>query len=646
MDEKLEKVLPEVTKPSRYLGNEWNAVHKDHRQVEVKVALGFPDVYEVGMSHLGLHILYYEINRREDAVAERVFAPWTDMEELMRERDLPLYALESRRPVREFDIIGFTLQYEMSYTNILNMLDLAGVPLYSRERGPDDPLVIAGGPCTLSAEPLAPFMDLLVLGDGEEVIHEILDTYRQFRRQLRKTGMAVGRSDGVRRELLRVMASIDGVYVPSLYRVEYKLDGTIEGVFPVDPDVPARPRRRVVRDLDAVEGCPRPIVPYLDVVHDRAVVEVFRGCTRGCRFCQAGIIYRPVRERSPEKVKEIVARLVEETGHDEISLASLSTADYSAVEETIEDLVREYGERGIGISLPSLRVDTFSVGLAQQVQRVRKVGLTFAPEAGTQRLRDVINKGVTGEDLLEAAEAAFRAGWTRLKLYFMVGLPTETTEDIEGIARLAYRVLEVFDRVRSQARQGEKKSANRGQRGRNLRLTVSTSCFVPKAHTPFQWEAQLALEELRRRQKYLASLLRDRRVEYDWHDPDLSMIEAVFSRGDRRLAPVLERAWRLGCKFDGWSDHFHFDLWLQAFRETGVDPGFYALRERDLAEVLPWDHLEVGVTKDFLRREYARSRRGEPSRDCRFWQCTDCGVCPGLGVSLRLKSEQGFGCGR
>lgn len=615
--ERIDRILPRVSKPTRYVGREWNSIHKDRESVAITFALAFPDAYEVAMSHLGTKILYHEINRRDDSAAERVFAPWVDMEAEMRRDGIELFSLESWTPVRRFDILGFTLQYELTYTNILNMLDLAEIPLRSADRTTDDPLVIAGGPCAFNPEPLAAFLDAVVLGDGEEVVHEIIDAVKTWK----ASGSARRRED-----LLRSLAGVQGVYVPSLYDVDYHPNGAVRKVTPSQPGVPGFVRRRVVADLDSLDYPTDPIVPYMEVVHDRVMVEVFRGCTRGCRFCHAGIVYRPVRERSPEKVLELADKLIRSTGHNEISLVSLSTADYSGVGETLPELVRRHAEKGVGLSLPSLRVDAFSVGLAEEVQKVRKTGLTFAPEAGTQRLRNVINKGVTEEDLREACRAAFKAGWSAVKLYFMIGLPTETDEDLKGIADLAYGVLRAYEEAVGKAE------------ARKARLTVSVSNFVPKAHTPFQWEPQPEIDELRRRQKVLKDLIRDRRIEYNYHEAPVSFIEAVFSRGDRRLAKALEEAWRLGCRFDGWTEHFRFDFWLKALAETGTDTAFYAHRHRDHRELFPWEHLESGVTKEFLIEENERALSGQLMKDCRWDGCYDCGVCPSFGVAIDLKA--------
>ncbi|GAW93328.1 TIGR03960 family B12-binding radical SAM protein [Calderihabitans maritimus] len=611
-----EKILPKVEKPTRYLGTEWNAVHKPWDDVAVKMAFAFPDVYEVGMSHLGLRILYGLVNEQKDMLMERVFAPWVDMEEMLRQYNLPLFTLESYRPLSEFDVVGFTLQYEMSYTNVLNMLNLAGIPLRSIDRTSKHPLIIAGGPCALNPEPLADFIDIFLLGESEELLLEVLAVIKKNK----KNGLRADR-DRVMEEVVK----IPGVYVPAFYDVTYQ-EGKFKKIEPNRPGVPKRIKKRVVADLDKAYFPTNPIVPFMEIVHDRIMLEVLRGCTRGCRFCQAGIIYRPVRERSPQTLLKQAEELVRKTGHDEISLTSLSTTDYSCIEPLINRLVNIYGEQGVGISLPSLRADAFSVGLAEEIQRVRKTGLTFAPEAGTQRLRDVINKGVTEEALLEAAQAAFSAGWTSIKLYFMIGLPTETEKDLEGIAELARKVVEL----------GQKTLKEQGVRKR-VKVTVSVSSFVPKPHTPLQWEPQDEIEVLKKKQSYLKSLLRDRHITYNWHAAEVSFLEAVFAKGDRQLGKVLEAAWRKGCKFDSWTEHFRFQSWLDAFKECNVDPGFYAHRKIKYDEVLPWDHIDVGVTKKYLIREHQKALRGEITGDCRFVNCPGCGICSRFGVAVVQK---------
>ena len=603
-------ILGRVSKPARYTGQEWNSIKKDHSQVDVTFALAFPDVYDVGMSHLGLKILYHILNSRPDCAAERVFAPWVDMEEEMRAASIPLHTLESFRPVKEFDVIGFTLQYELSYTNILNMLDLAGVPLTTAQRTDEHPFVIAGGPCGFNIEPIADFIDFLSLGESEEAIEEIAECLACWKR--------AGKPGG-RLGLLAQMAQMEGVYVPSFYDVAYHEDGTIQAVTPNRLDAKAVIIKRIVKDLETIDYPTKPIVPYLDTVHDRAVIELFRGCTRGCRFCQAGMLYRPVRERKPETLLKIAQELIDNTGYSEISLSSLSSADYSCLHELVRSLIVQFKEQGVSVSLPSLRIDSFSVELAQEVQAVRKSGLTFAPEAGSQRLRDVINKGVTEKNLEDAVTAAFQAGWSSVKLYFMIGLPSETDEDVKGIADLAYKVLDLYKQVK-------------GRRG--AKVTVSISSFVPKTHTAFQWFGQDTVAEIERKQQYLRSHLRDRSITYNYHDGRTSFLEGVFARGDRRLAQVIIHAWQNGAKYDGWSEHFRYDVWMRAFAATGLDPAFYANRERSEDELLSWDHLDAAVHKSFFLSEYQRALAQEYTVDCRRDECSVCGVCPELTAEV------------
>jgi len=614
------EILPKVTKPLRYVGNEYNVIKKDWTSVKLRSLFAFPDIYEVGMSHLGLRILYHLVNEQPEYLMERVFAPWPDMEEALRKRNIPLFGLESYHPMCEYDCIGFTLQYEMSYTNILNMLDIGQIPLKSADRGDDFPLVIAGGPCASNPEPLADYIDLFVLGEGEEVILEI------FRSMAAHRGKRGGRQD--KPALIQELASIEGIYVPAFYEPVYDERNRLKKIVPKEKAVTPRVSKRVLRDFDKAYFPTEPIVPYMEVIHDRIMLEVQRGCSRGCRFCQAGMIYRPVRERSPEVLLEQADRLAFETGYNEISLTSLSTSDYSCVEPLIKELLERYSKQKIGISLPSLRVDSFSVNLAAEIQRVRKTGLTFAPEAGTQRLRDVINKGVTEENLIEVASVAFEAGWNQIKLYFMMGLPTETMEDLDGIADLAYKVLRKGSEI--QKRQG---------RSKQLKITVSVASFVPKAHTPFQWEAQDTRELLRTKQQYLKDKIRDRRIVYNYHESEVSFLEAVFAKGGRELGQVLHAAWQRGCKFDGWSEHFLYTAWIQAFADVGIDPAAIANQAGSFEDVLPWEHIDFGISKEYLWQERQRAYEAAKTGDCRFGACSACGVCQGLDVETVLILE-------
>ena len=603
LSDRIEKLLMNVTKPVRYMGGEYGAVMKDASRVDVRYAFLFPDTYEVGMSHLGMKILYHAINAREDAWCERVFSPWVDMAELMRENDIPLFSLESRTPVRDFDLLGITLQYEMSFTNILEALDLAGIPL-RREDRKDGPFVIVGGPCAFNPEPLEPFVDLVALGDGEEETMQTIDVYKRWK----ATGLP-------REDYLRMCAEIPGIYVPSLYDVSYNGDGTVRTITPKPgSQAPAVVKKAMVKDLNTAVYPERLIVPYGEIVHNRIMLEIFRGCTRGCRFCQAGMIYRPIRERGIDRLMELADKLVSSTGYDEISLMSLSSGDYSCLPELAHQMVERFAARRVKISLPSQRIDNVLTDTLKETQKVRKTALTLAPEAGTQRLRDVINKGVTEADLIRSVTDAFDQGWSAVKLYFMLGLPTETDEDVLGIADLAEKVRMCYFSIPKE------------RRAPGLRITVSASVFVPKNDTPFQWAGQLEYDEVVRRQQLLRQALsRIKGVDFKYHAPDISFIEAVFARGDRRLGEALERAWRLGCRFDGWSDQFRYDLWLRSFEETSIDPNFYATRERAVDEVFPWDHLDCGVTKQYLLREWEKARKGECTPDCRKG-CTGCGM--------------------
>ncbi|WP_298026629.1 TIGR03960 family B12-binding radical SAM protein [uncultured Dialister sp.] len=600
--------LMHIQKPARYIGGEWNSVVKDHDSVDVKVALAFPDVYEVAMSHLGLKIIYSVLNARDDTLAERVYAPWVDMEALMREKHIPLYTLESKCPVRDFDVLGFTMPFEMCYTNILNMLDLAGIPLLAKDRGEDDPIVVSGGPCVYNAEPVADFFDVFFIGESEEAIGEMAELVKNWKKE--------GKPGG-RKKIIRRMATIKGCYVPSLYQVNYYENGIFRSIAPTDEVAQFPVEKRIIPDFDKVKVDDKPILPHIEIVHDRAVLEMFRGCSRGCRFCQAGMIYRPVREKSEEKLQEIADTLIRNTGYNEISLMSLSSADYSCLPELVDHLLETFKNRRVSVSLPSLRVDSFSIDIAKKIQQVRKSGLTLAPEAGTQRLRDVINKGVTEEDIMGACSNAFKNGWSKVKLYFMMGLPTETDEDLKGIADLAMRIKELYHTIR----------------GRNdCRITVSVASFVPKPFTPFQWMPQCSVEEIERKQQYLKSLFTDRHIKFAYHDAKTGRLEAVLARGDRKLAPVILKAWEKGCKYDSWTEFFDYDRWMEAFEECGVDPDLYASRDRDEYEPEPWDHIDCGVSKDYLRKEWRLAKRGILTHDCRHLACNGCAVCPILDV--------------
>lgn len=612
--EKLDQVLYKVTNPVRYIGNEWNVIKKEWDSEKIKVALAFPDLYEIGMSHLGLKIIYHLLNREDDIICERSYAPWIDMEELMRQEDIPLFSLENKMPINEFDIYGFTLQYEMSYTNIINMLDLAGLPIYSRERNEEYPLVIAGGSTVFNPEPIAEFIDLFFIGEAEDGIVGLVKKYKELKaRQLK------------RNEILFELNKLPGVYIPSLYNIKYGQDGIIEDILPVKGGIKEKIKRQVVKNMDQAFFPIKFIVPYMDIVHDRAVIEIARGCTRGCRFCAAGISYRPVRERSKETIIKLADQILENTGYEEISLSSLSTMDYNEVAELVKIMAERYEDKRISISLPSLRVDRFSVNLAKEVQRVRKSGLTFAPEAGTQRLRDVINKGVSEKDLYDAVEGAFEEGWSTIKLYFMLGLPTETDDDLVGIDKLAKNVLDLGSKIR---RQTSKKM-------RRIKVNVSVSTFVPKPFTPFQWTKMINKEEIVEKQKYLMDNLKGKGFDFSWNNPDLSLLEGVFARGDRRLAAVLETAWKKGCRFDGWRESFSIESWQEAFQENNIDMSNY-LRERDLDEVLPWDHINMGVSKGFLKKEYEIAINGKYTEDCRTAGCTGCDICFELDTSLEI----------
>lgn len=600
-EKRFEQLIMTVQKPGRYSGGEVNQVVKDKSAVDVRFAFCFPDTYEIGMSHLGMKILYSLFNERDDIWCERVFAPWIDFEKVMRENDIPLYALESRDSIRDFDFVGFTLQYELSYTNILSMLDLGGIPLKASERDDSYPIIVAGGPCTCNPEPLCDFFDIFFLGEGEKVDLEVIDLYKQNKA-----------NGGTKLDFLRAASKIKGVYVPALYDVSYNADGTISAVTPKD-DAPKTIEKRIEGDLDSSYYPEKFVVPYIEAVHDRAVQEVFRGCIRGCRFCQAGYIYRPVREKSADTVNRQARALCKNTGYDEMSLASLSTSDYTHLEEMLDDMLNWTECDKISLSLPSLRIDNFSEELMQKINRLKKSGLTFAPEAGTQRLRDVINKNITEDDILGTCATAFRGGYTAVKLYFMMGLPTETDEDIIGIADLAQKIVDLYY------------SLPEKPKGKAVNVSISVANFVPKPHTPFQFEPQITREEMLRRQALLKEHIKSKKITFNYHENRASFLEGVFARGDRRLGKVIESAYKKGCRFDGWDECFNLDAWLEAFEECGVIPEFYANRTRSFDEITPWEHLDYRITKEFLIRENMLAHAEKTTPNCRQ-KCADCGA--------------------
>ena len=611
--QKFEKLLLSVQKPGRYSGGEINSVIKDKSKVDVRFAFCFPDTYEIGMSHLGMKILYSQFNERDDIWCERVFAPWLDFEEVLRENNIPLFALESRDPIKDFDFIGFTLQYEMAYTNVLNMIDLAGLPLKSKDRKDLSPLVVAGGPCACNPEPLAEFIDLFFIGEGEEVDLELIDLYKEFKKK--------GAS---KEEFLREAAKIEGIYVPSLYKDEYTDEGILKSLTPEEGIAPTI-KKRIIKDMDKSYYPEKFVVPFIEIVHDRAVQEVFRGCIRGCRFCQAGFIYRPVREKSVDTVNKQAKCLCESTGYDEISLSSLSTSDYREIEALLNKLLEWTEKSHVSLALPSLRIDNFSDELLEKIKHVRKSGLTFAPEAGTQRLRDVINKNLTEEEILTTCRTAFAGGYTSVKLYFMIGLPTETDEDIVGIAELGQRIVNEYYNMPNKPK------------GKGVNVSISVSTFVPKPFTPFQFEPQITLDEIRRRQELLKNSITTKKISLSYHDSATSFLEGAFARGDRRMSAVIEKAYEMGCKFDGWTECFEPEKWYEAFKECGLSPEFYANRTREYDEVTPWEHIDVGVTKDFLVKENKVAHENRTTPNCRE-KCSNCGAnCYGEGVCFEKR---------